>query len=168
MIQFLFMVTLLSLAGGPVSASTPLSCAQEPKPASYDTLVAAGHESLEKQQWSQALNIAAAAVGVDTDRYEAYLLACLALHATARHALALEALENSIARAPEDKHTLLREIGTAIHEATNEKAFEDHLKAGREALESNLAAKAARELTAAWLRWLGWRFRNTAQRVLCS
>ena len=151
MIHSLILMASLVFPVDPIGACSGAQVEQESDQVSYESLLAAGHGALDERQWSKALNIAAAAAGLGPDRYEAYLVACLALHATARHKLALEALENAIARAPKGKLEALKEVRRDLWRASSEAAFDAHLKAGREALEQNLAAKAARELTAAWL-----------------
>ncbi|MFT5199914.1 MAG: sulfatase activating formylglycine-generating enzyme [Planctomycetota bacterium] len=149
MIHLLLIAPLLLATADFASASA--YAVQEPRKVDYDSLVSDGHSALEKEQWSDALHLSTLAIGVQPDRHEAFVIACLALHSTGRHQLALQALGNAIQRAPEDKRAFLQEVEAEIQAATNELAFEKHLKAGIEALEQNQAAKAARELTAAWL-----------------
>jgi formylglycine-generating enzyme required for sulfatase activity len=148
MIQSLCLAVLLISPG----TSAPMCAApvEDPAPLSYDSLLAAGQTALDEQLWRDALRFSAVAVGTRPGRHEAYVIASIALHATARHVLALEALNSAIQRAPAKDRELLESIRLEIEESTNELAFEEHVKAGRAALEQNLAALAARELTAAW------------------
>ncbi len=149
MIQFWLTAALSFAPTLPVSAVAP--SAQEPKRPDYDALISAGHAALEKEQWPDALRLSTLALGMKPDRYEAFLIACLALHSTGRPEMAFEALGNAIERAPKDKQKFLKEVEAEIKAATDDQAFERHLQAGIDALEQNQAARAARELTAAWL-----------------
>ncbi|MCA9000839.1 MAG: SUMF1/EgtB/PvdO family nonheme iron enzyme [Planctomycetes bacterium] len=88
---------------------------------------------------------------MDSTRPQAFLVASIALHSSGRHGLALDALDKAIERSEEAKRELLQNLRNEIEEASSEARFEEHLTAGLEALQNNLAAKAGRELTAAWM-----------------
>ncbi len=139
-----------ALFASPAVGAIPGRVHQDSEAPKYESWIASAQASLDQEQWENALACSAAAVGEAPERYEAYLIASLALHSSARHEQAMEALEEALRLAPQERQAFLAKVQRELAAATGELAFEQHLKKGRAALQNNLAALAAKELTAAW------------------
>lgn len=145
-VLLIYLMLLSPLQQTPASTSAP----REEQVEGYTDLLKSSQEALDRDDLKGSLRLSARAVILAPERYEAHVLASLALHQLGRHGQALDALGEAIELAPEGKRKKLEQLQAQLVAATGDDAFLQHLEAAELALREGRAARAARELSAAW------------------